>query len=93
MTTVIKTFFIKKEKIDPNEINEKLKYHYLTIKNNESLKGDLYEINGRGTIRYDTNLFEILTYDERKNYQIKSELEKILNIKLIESKKNGKEKN
>ena len=88
MTTIVKTFFIEKKEICPNEINAKLERYYSSIKNNDCLKGDLYGINGngiiKGVIRYHMNLFEILTYDKRENYQIKSELEKILNIKLVE---------
>jgi hypothetical protein len=90
MKAIVKTFVIKKDEIYPNEINEKLEEYYSTIKNNGCLKGNLYRINEegviKGVIRYHMNLFEIVTEDKRKNLQIKSELEKILNIKLVASK-------
>jgi len=83
MTTIIKTFFIEEE-ICPNEINEKLKILYSNIKNNCS-KGNLYWISEGEIVRYDMDkLFEIFTYNTEENYQIKSELEKIFNIKLVE---------
>jgi hypothetical protein len=82
--SVVKTFFIKEDEIHIGKINEKLKENFSAIKKNECLKGDLYESNGR-VIRYYMNFFEILTFNQRENYEIKSELEKILNIKLVES--------
>jgi len=85
MTTIVKTFFIKKKEIWPSEITEKLREYYSAIRNNECLKGDLYAINGKGFIRYHMNLVEILADNKRTNYQIKSELEQILHIKLVES--------
>jgi len=89
MKAILKTFFIEEEEIYPKEINEKLGEFYSSIKNNGCLKGDLYKINRegiiKGLIRYHMNLFEISTDNKRKNYQIKSELEKILNIKLVKS--------
>jgi hypothetical protein len=88
MKAIVKTFVIEKDEIYPNEINEELGKHYSAM-NNKCLKGNLYRINGKevikGLIRYHMNLFEIVTEDKRKNYQIKSELEEILDIKLVES--------
>ena len=85
MTKIIKTFFIGGGVVCPDEINKKLRRHYPRMKNNKGLRGNLYEINEKeGVIRYHVNQFEILTYSGRENYEIKSELEKILDIKLVE---------
>jgi hypothetical protein len=88
MEAIVKRFLIDEEEIYPKEINEKLEKRYSAM-NNKCLKGNLYRIHEedviKGLIRYHMNLFEISTEDKRKNDQIKSELEKILNIKLVES--------
>ena len=84
MTTIIKTFFIKKDIFCPNEINEQLEKYYPIIKDNKGLKGRLYSIDDSKVVRYYWNSFEIFTNSDKENYQIKSELEKILDIKLIE---------
>ncbi len=87
MKAIVKTFVIKKDEIYPNEINEKLEELY-PLMNAGCLKGNLYRVNGEGVlkgfIRYHMNFFDISTENKRKNQQIKSELEKILNIKLVE---------
>ncbi len=87
MRAIVKTFVIKKDEIYPNEINEKLEELYPLI-NTDCLKGNLYRINGEGVlkgfIKYHMNFLEVSTENKRKNQQIKSELEKILNIKLVE---------
>ena len=79
----VKTFFIKKREIYPREITEKLKENFSAIRDNRCLKGDLYETKNGEVIRYYWNLIEILTFGPY-NYQIKSELEKLLNLKLVE---------
>ncbi len=87
MKAIVKTFVIEKDEIYPNEINEKLEKLY-PLMHAECLKGNLYRVNGeevlKGFIRYHMNFFDISTENKRENQQIKSELEKILNIKLVE---------
>ena len=83
MTTVIKTFFAEPPVLFPEEINKKLGMHY-TFRENKGLRGKLYEIRDGDVVLYGWNSFEIFTRNSKENYEIRSELEKMLNIKLLE---------
>jgi len=83
MTTIVKTFFIEKDIIHPKKIHKRLREISISERSIKGLNGVVYSIK-EGKIRYYFNSIEILTYNKKNNYQIRSKLEEILNLKLLE---------
>jgi len=83
MTTIAKTFFLGADIFCPKRIKEELGEHYSMLEDSP-IKGTFYFITDGVVLRYDWNSFEIMAYDKKVNYQIRSQLENILSIKLIE---------
>jgi len=84
MATITRTFFIETDEFFPSEIHKKLRDISIRHGHCKGLQGIVYEIGGGKAIRYHLTSVEILTHNHQDNYEIKSELEEFLSIKLSE---------
>lgn len=83
VTTIAKTFFLEAEIFCPKRIKEKLE-GYFPLLDNDYLGGSLYLVDKDESFGYHWTFFEIMAPDKKEIYQIKSQIEDMLGVKLLE---------